>query len=156
MAVGPNQTLCILSAEAKMKAPSWVTTGVLVLVTFSSAIWWPVRAQSPDALQNIRASIIQAIGAQEATVDLKIAGGILMISRVNSTLNQANHAARDGEASQIASLVAKTILGKPEFSKIHTIRVQYVGRIKTGSHEKIIDTVDFRRDPSGVFHFHTT
>jgi cytoskeletal protein RodZ len=139
-----------------MKASSWVTIGVLVVITFFSAIWWPVKAQSPKALQNIRTSIIQAIGAQEPAVDLKIAGGILMISRVNSTLNQANHTARDGEASRIATLVAGTIVGKTEFNKIHTIRVQYVGRIKTGSHEKIIDTVDFRRDPNGVFHFHTT
>ncbi len=139
-----------------MKALSWGTIGVLVLVTFFSAIWWPVGAQSPDALQNIRTSIMQAIGAQEATVDLKIAGGILTVSRINSTLNQANHTARDGEASRIATLVAGTIVGKPDFSKIHTIRVQYVGRIKTGGNEKIIDTVDFRRDPSGVFHFHTT
>ncbi len=69
-----------------------------------------------------------------------------MISRVNSALNQTDHAARDGEASRIATLVAGTIVGKPEFRKIHTIRVQYVGRIKTGGHEKIIDTVDFRRD----------
>jgi hypothetical protein len=140
-----------------MKTPSRVTTGVLVLVTSFSPIWWPVRAQPPDALQNIRTSIIQVIGAQEATtVDLKIAGGILMISRVNSTLNQANHTTRDGEASRIASLVAGTIVGKAEFSKIHTIRVQYIGRIKTSGHEKKIDTVDFRRDPSGVFHFHMT
>ncbi len=139
-----------------MKAPCWVVTGALVLVTFFSAIWWPVRAQSPDALQNIRTSIIQAIGPQDATVELKLAGGILTVSRINSTLNQANHAARDGEASRIASLVAGTIVDKPEFNKIHTIRVRYVGRIKTGGHEKIIDTVDFRRDPSGVFHFHTT
>ncbi len=139
-----------------MKTPSSVTLGVLVLVTFFLALSWPVRAQSPDALQNIRTSIIQAIGAQETTIDLKTAGGILMISRVNSALNQTDHAARDGEASRIATLVAGTIVGKPEFSKIHTIRVQYVGRIKTGGHEKIIDTVDFRRDPSGEFHFHTT
>lgn len=139
-----------------MKASSWVTTAVLLLVTFFSAIWWPVRAQSPDALQNIRTSIIQAIGAQDATVDLKIAGGILMISRVNSALNQADHTARDGEASRIATLVASLIVGKPEFNKVHTVRVQYSGRIKTGGPEKIIDTIDFRRDPSGVFHFHTT
>ena len=139
-----------------MKALSWGTISVLVLVTFFSAICWPVRAQSPDPLRNIRTSIIQAIGVQEATVELKIAGGIFLISRVNSTLNQANHGARDGEASRIATLVAGTIVGKPEFSKIHTIRVQYVGRMKAGGHEKIIDTVDFRRDPSGVFHFHAT
>ncbi len=139
-----------------MKTPNWIATGVLVLLAFSSAIWRPVGAQTPDALQNIRTSIIQVIGAQDAAVDLKIAGGIFLISRVNSALNQANHAARDGEASRIATLVAGTIVGKPEFSNVHTIRVQYVGRIKAGGHVKIIDTVDFRRDPSGVFHFHAT
>lgn len=139
-----------------MKASSWGSIGILVLVTFFSAIWWPVRAQSPDALQNIRTSIIRAIGGQDAPVDLKIVAEVFLISRVNSTLNQADHAARDGEASRIATLVAGAIIGKPEFSKIHTIRVQYVGRLKAGSHEQIIDTIDFRRDPSGVFHFHTT
>jgi hypothetical protein len=139
-----------------MKTRSLATIGVLIL-TLLSAAQWPVGAESLGAsLQNFRASIIQMLGAQDGTVDLKIAGGILMISRVDSTLNQANHPARDGEASRIASLVVTLIVGKPEFNKIHTIRVQYVGRIKTSGHEKIIDTIDFRRDPSGVFHFHTT
>ena len=108
------------------------------------------------SLQSVRASIVKAIGASDATVDVKVVSNIFVVSRINTVLNQANHSARDSEASLIATIAAKTIADKPEFKNIHTIRVLYVARLKSGRYEKIIDTVDFRKDPSGVFHFHTT
>ena len=117
----------------------------------------PLGAQTAEtSLQSVRTSIVQAIGASDATVDVKIIGNIFVVSRINTALNQANHSARDSEASLIATIAAKTIADKPEFKNIHTIRVLYVARLKSGRYEKIIDTVDFRKDPSGLFHFHTT
>ena len=117
----------------------------------------PLGAQTAESsLQSVRASIVQAIEASDATVDVKVVSNIFVVSRINTVLNQANHSARDSEASQIATIAAKTIADKPEFKNIHTIRVLYVARLKSGRYEKIIDTVDFRKDPSGVFHFHTT
>ena len=117
----------------------------------------PLGAQTAEsALQSARTSIVQAIGAPDATLDVKVTGNIFVVSRTNTDLNQANHSARDSEASRIATVAAKTIADKPEFKNIHTIRVLYVARLKSGRYEKIIDTVDFRKDPSGLFHFHTT
>jgi hypothetical protein len=117
----------------------------------------PLGAQTAESsLQSVRTSIVQAIGAPDATLDVKVTGNIFVVSRTNTELNQANHSARDSEASRIATIAAKSIADKPEFKNIHTIRVLYVARLKSGRYEKIIDTVDFRKDPSGVFHFHTT
>ena len=117
----------------------------------------PLGAQiAESSLQSVRTSIVQAIGAPDAAVEVKIMGNIFVVSRVNTDLNQANHSARDSEASRIATVAAKTIADKPEFKNIHTIRVLYVASLKSGRYKKIIDTVDFRKDPSGLFHFHTT
>lgn len=78
------------------------------------------------------------------------------MSRVNSDLNQANHTTRDGEASRIATVVAKALADNGRYKNIHTIRVLYVATIKRGGHEKLVDSIDFRKDPSGVFLFRTT
>ena len=116
-----------------------------------------VTAQTVDSsLQSVRTAIIQATGVPDASLDLKVAGKIFVVSRINSALNQTNHSARDGEASRIATVVAKTISDGTPYRDIHTIRVLYVATLKPGGQQKIIDTIDFRKDPSGIFHFHIT
>ena len=117
----------------------------------------PVSAQAIDSsLQSIRTAIIQATGVPDASLDLKVKGNILIVSRINSTMNQTNHSARDGEASRIATAVAKSIADIAAYKNIHTIRVMYVATLKPGNQEKVVDTIEFRRDTSGVFHFHAT
>ncbi len=116
-----------------------------------------VEAQTVDSsLQSIRAAIIQATGVPDSSLDLKVAGKIFVVSRINSALNQVNHSARDGEASRIATVVAKTIDDGVSYKDIHTIRVLYVATLKPGGQKKIIDAIDFRKDPTGLFHFHAT
>jgi hypothetical protein len=116
-----------------------------------------VQAQSPTTqsapgpvLADLKASIVRAIGAQEATVEIAVTDNILVISRVNSNMNESTHAGRDNEATAIASVVSKGLSGKTEFKDLITLRVQYSGDAK------IIDTVEFRKDPSGAFLFHRT
>jgi hypothetical protein len=80
------------------------TLVALLLCSMSSL----VSAQTVDSsLQSIRTAIIQATGVPDASVDLKVAGKIFVVSRINSDLNQANHSARDGEASRIATCRSK-------------------------------------------------
>jgi hypothetical protein len=131
---------------------------VALLVCLMGSSQSPVMsAQTVDSsLQSIRTAIIQATGVPDASVDLKVTGKIFLVTRINSTLNQTNHSQRDGEASRIATVVAKMISDGTAYKNIHTIRVLYVATLRPGGPEKIIDTIDFRRDPSGVFHFHTT
>ena len=139
-----------------MKRAIWLAAVVASLLAIFS-FWAPSGAQSTEtSLQSVRTAIVQAIAASDPTLDVKVMGNIFVVSRINTDLNQANHSARDSEASRIATVAAKTIADKPEFKNIHTIRVLYVASLKSGRYEKIIDTVDFRKDPGGVFHFHAT
>jgi hypothetical protein len=128
-----------------------------LLVCSMSSSQSVVKAQTVDSsLQSIRAAIMQATGVPDSSLDLKIAGKIFVVSRINSALNQTNHSMRDGEASRIATVVAKTIGDGTPYKDIHTIRVLYVAALRPTGQQKIIDTIDFRKDPSGVFHFHRT
>jgi sensor domain CHASE-containing protein len=130
---------------------------MMALLSLALILPMPAEAQTRDAsLQSIRASVTQAIGAEDATVEVSITGNVLTVARVNSSLNQTSHSNRDSEASRIAPIVSKAIADKPEFKNIHTIRVLYLVRSKPDGAAKAIDTVDFRKDPSGVFLFHTT
>ena len=108
------------------------------------------------ALENIQKSVIRTVGAQEKTVEVTIRGNILTVVRVNSNLNDFTHGARNNEATAIASAVAKGIADSPNIKNVHTIRVQYQTRLGSAAKDKVLDTVDFRKDPNGVFQFHET
>jgi hypothetical protein len=120
----------------------------------------PSRAQTaavPAAVfADMKASIMRAIGAQDRTVEISVAGNILTVLRLNSNMNESAHGARDNEARAIFSVVSKAISGKSQFSKLHTIRVQYAARPTSAANTRIIDTVDFRKDAQGLFQFHRT
>jgi hypothetical protein len=112
--------------------------------------------QRTAVLENIKKSVIQTIGAQEAAVEVTISGNILIVARVNSKLNDTTHSERSKEAIAIAPVLTKAIEDGPEFKTIHTIRVQYLVRSKLGEKGKVLDTVDFRKDQNGKFQFHET
>ena len=112
--------------------------------------------QRTSVLENIQKSVIQKVGAQEKTVEVTIRGNILTVVRVNSNLNDSSHGARTNEAIAIASVVTKAIEVSPKFKDAHTIRVQYLARSDSTAKGKVLDTVDFRKDPSGKFQFHET
>jgi len=127
-------------------------TMTLLLMTLPGA---SPQAQTLDtSLQTIRTSVVQALGVEASTVRISIAGNILLVERIDQALNRAGHGARDAEASRIAPVVSKVLAAKPRLKKIHTIRVLYV--LKAGGSTKNVDTVDFRKDPSGAFTLHTT
>jgi len=127
-------------------------TMTLLLMTLPGA---SPQAQTLDtSLQTIRTSVVQALGVEASTVRISIAGNILLVERTDQALNRAGHGARDAEASRIAPVVSKVLAAKPGLKKIHTIRVLYV--LKAGGSTKNVDTVDFRKDPSGAFTLHTT
>ena len=132
----------------------------LSMMPFSSrTMYGQVSPQAEEvqrsALAEIRTSIVRAIGAQEGTVELAGTRTVFRVLRVNSNMNDSTHAGRDTEAAAIAGIVSEAIAGKPEFSKLVTLRVEYITRSKEGN-VKIIDTVEFREDPNGVFRYHNT
>ena len=114
------------------------------------------RLSDGALMEELQKSIIQTVGAQEKTVEVTISGKILTIMRVNSNLNGSSHGARNNEAKAIALVVAKGITDRPDLKNVHTIRVQYLTRLGTEAKDRVLDTVDFRKDPSGIFEFHET
>ena len=109
--------------------------------------------QRTAILANIKKSVIQTIGAQEAAVEVTISGNILIVARVNSKLNDTTQGERSKEAIAIAPVATKAIEDSPEFKTIHTIRVQYMVRRKHGEKGKVLDTVDFRKTKMESFSF---
>lgn len=139
---------------------TWSITALLLLTSSNSPLHAQASqtqsAQQSAALADIQKSVIRTIGAQENTVEVVVAGSILTITRINSNMNDATHGARDNEATAIADVVSKTMIGKPEFNSIISLRVQYLAREAGDKTGKVIDMIEFREDPSGKFQFHKT
>ena len=105
-------------------------------------------------LTKIQAAVIRVIGTQGDRIEVAIAGNVLTVARVNSTMNQTGHSARASEAAKITLAVATIIAGEPEFKHVHTIRVLYINRIRPATHGRVIDAVGFKQDQRGVFVSH--
>jgi hypothetical protein len=113
-------------------------------------------ANRADTLGNIQAAVSKAIGSQVKTVEIKTSGDVLVVARVNSNMNASTHEGRNNEAKEIASIVARSIGDKSEFRSVSTIRVDYMIRATGSPTGKVVDSVDFRKGPDGVFDFHQT
>ena len=106
------------------------------------------------SLEDIRASIAQAIGADASSIEVSINGKVFTVSRVNANLS--DHGTRNGVASRIGPVVSFALSARPEFKSIHTIRVQHLARSTPNGAAKILNTIDFRKAVGGGFVFHTT
>ena len=120
----------------------------------------PVSSQTSqsqaDLLSEIRKLVVRAIGAPDQTVEIAVTGNMLTVLRVNSNMNDATHGGRNNEATAIAAIISKAIFGRPEFKNLVTLTVQFVVRPAPGAKSSVIDTVEFREDPSGQFRYHQT
>ncbi len=105
---------------------------------------------------SIEASIVKAIGAEAKTVEITSNGGTLLVARVNSNMNGSTHEGRNNEAKVIASLVAKRFGSDTKLGNVSTIRVEYSNRSAPSTKSIIVDSVEFRKGPDGVFDFHQT
>jgi hypothetical protein len=113
-------------------------------------------AKQVDTLGTIHTSIVKTIGADAKTVHVTSNGSVLVVARVNSPMNDTTHEGRNNEAKVIAALTAKEIGSEPKFAKVSTIRVEYSARSAPGTKDKLVDSVEFRKGPDGVFDFHQT
>jgi len=110
------------------------------------------------ATEGIRLAVVTNLGAPDDTVEMSRSGDILLVSRVNSNMSNAVHARGEfnKEAAAIASVVSRAIADDAEYKKINTIRVQYLNRSGSPAKDKVIDTVDFRKNPNGIFDMHSS
>lgn len=130
-------------------------------LTFVAGQFLAAGAQnSPESsksfLQSAEAMIVQNIGAPVDAVELSIEGPIITTLRINSNLNESSHSGRNNEALAIASVVTKALAGNPEYKGITVIHVDYVTRQGPDTAVKLIDSIEFRKNQTGVFEIHLT
>lgn len=106
--------------------------------------------------EEIRLAVVNSIGARDKTVEIVVEDHVFKVLRVNSNMTKSNHQGVNNEATTIASIVSKNIKNKLEYADILAIRVEYVKRSGTPSKNKIVDSVNFRKNPNGVFVLHVT
>jgi hypothetical protein len=132
---------------------------VIVPVLFSLAMIQsaPAFAEAKPTFSNdVKTSLAKSIGAEENSVDVSIAGGVVKVLRINSNQNNSSHAGRNNEASQIAQDIAKIMSSDANFADIVTIRIEYLSREKAEGKSMVIDVVEFRKNSKGAFQLHIT
>lgn len=106
--------------------------------------------------EDIRLAIVKTIGASNQSVKIAIKANVFKVLRVNSNMIKSNHAGVNNEATAIASVVSKNIAEKPEYNNIIAIRIEYVKQSGTTNKNKIMDSVNFRKNQDGTFKLHIT
>ena len=107
-----------------------------------------------SAVPGLRRAAADAAGYKLTDVVAKASPHLINITIVNSKLNNAGTLERKNEASVISTAVARTIADKPEFADIMMIHVDYVKR--KGTHDDVIQGLDFSKNPAGGFSPHIT
>ncbi len=110
----------------------------------------PEQSQDGAALGAVTAAVTAATGYDASKLEVAAPGAQIMVKVINSPLAGRPAIEREGEAQRIASAISASIAGKPEFSGLLGIHVDYVTRNSDGG-ERVIDGVDFRKDSVGAF-----
>ena len=141
--------------KSLMMAAALFAGGLLVAEPAAQAQTAQSTAKRVDTLGNIQTSVVKTIGADAKTVQVSSNGSALIVTRVNSPMNDTTHEGRNNEAKVIAALAAKEIGSEPKFAKVSTIRVEYSIHAAPAK-SKLVDSVEFRKGPDGAFDFHQT
>ena len=137
--------------------------GSLAVVLVFAALWESAHAQSglsagqpSTSLNEVKQAILPSTGYHPSEVELTATNVQFMVTLVNSKLVAGPASRRESEASRITAAIAGVIAEMPEFKGIQAIHVDYVSRKPDGSASRIIDGIDFRKDPQGKFQHHIT
>jgi hypothetical protein len=108
------------------------------------------------ALTTIKSAILKSTGYADATVTLTLRASQFWVTIENSPLNDGTARQREAQAAHIAGAIADKVKGDTAFARILGIHIDYAARSKDGSHNDILDSIDFRKAPDGNFTHHTT
>ena len=131
---------------------------VLVFAALSQAAYTePLSSERQSrSLGEVKQAILVATGYDPAAVELTATHVQFIVSLVNSKLAAGPASPREVEASRITAAIAGVITEMPEFKGIQAIHIAYVSRKPDGTASRIIDGIDFRKDPQGKFQHHMT
>ncbi len=143
-----KRTLCLASLALVLAGAATVETGCSKPE--------PQQAEASASLGVVKRAIASVTAYDTSVLEVAATGSQLTVKVINSPLAGRSAVEREGEAQRIASAVSSSIAGKPEFGSLNGIHVDYVVRNSDGSGAHVVDGVDFRKDPTGVFQHHMT
>jgi len=113
-------------------------------------------ASTSAAVNAVKARIVGVASPTASAVIVTWENSQFSVSIENSALNTSTHSARNSEAVTIAKAIAAAALNDSEFAGLLGVHVEYVARQAGASKQRIVDSIDFRKDSSGGMALHTT
>jgi hypothetical protein len=130
-------------------------TGALLMLVVAGLNGAVAQTAAPEEALRLIAS--RSVGMPQASFEASSEPHVLIILRVNSTMNASSHEGRNNEATAIAKAIAVEFKRKGvQYSGIQSIRVDYVARTGTPAHDDLVDRIDFRKNAAGRFELHIT
>ena len=135
--------------------------GIVLAAPITSTIGQAQQAQlSADQVNDsgrskIKDAVVRVSGSGANKVEVTATNGVIAVKLVNGNMNDAETVERENHAAAIAAVVSKEIVGKAELRTISSLRIEFVKRTPGGA-SKVLDAIEYREDPTGVFKHHKT
>jgi hypothetical protein len=113
-------------------------------------------AQSISAQSKIRSALELATADSRKAIEINFKTSVLVILLVNSSINGATHQGYSNDAQAAVHAVILAVKDDPEFAKMSSIKVSYIERKASLARDRILDSVEFRKNSSGAFVLHTS
>jgi hypothetical protein len=155
--VGQQETEMRMRAFLRMMVLGTVAT--LPSVFFHAPVLRAAPTESEhdaSAVRAIKGAILKATGYADATVTLTLEANQFWVTVENGPLNDGTARQREAQAARIAVVIADKVKGDVAFAGILGIHIDYAARSRDGSHNDIVDSIDFRKGLDGKFTHHTT
>jgi hypothetical protein len=115
---------------------------------------FPSEEQQQKSLIEVSDAVVAATGYDNRSLVLTAKGVQILVTLVNNNLMSKTADEREIEAGRIVTEISRTIFNKSGFKEIQIIQVDYVEREGADGHARMIDSLEFRRDPHGHFQHH--
>jgi hypothetical protein len=106
------------------------------------------------ALPEIKNAVLAATQYESGSVEVSATSLVIVVTLVSSGQTLGSNADRENEARLIASAITRASANRREFKGISALHIDYMTREPDGSHSRMIDKFDFRKDPAGNFQHH--
>ena len=106
------------------------------------------------ALHEIKNAVLAATQYESGSVEVSATSLVIVVTLVNSGQTLGSNADRESEARSIALAIAGVSAISQVFKGISALHIDYMTRELDGSHARMIDKFDFRKDPAGNFQHH--
>ena len=152
----PHHTIAHMRSSRRVAVALLAAIASLATASTGTCIAQTVALDAAVPLESLRGMVVRAISTTDDTVEISRADGVLLLTRVNSTMAKASHEGLANEATAIAKALSDEIEGHAEFTDLVAIKVRYLTRHPDGSASSAVDTIEFRKAPDGHFDLHLT